>query len=205
MISATTVTRRSLAVISTLIAVAVGVWLVVGKGGRVERPTVPVASAKAPTVQPQQLRAFSILRAPPETPPPNMRLAMERTVEGRGFGLMFALAHRVPTLVGEDAWVVPGNSFICVMGNQPIAAGCNTTAETIKHGMSVVAIDRPLPRHKTKRYILFGVAPDSVKTVAVKRQDGRRLTVPVFNNVYSYYAPTMIYATVVRSKRRRVR
>jgi hypothetical protein len=198
MTNATTMMRRSLAVIATLVVV-VGAWLVVrGKGVHAEPNHVSMGVAKVLTVQPQQLRAFSILRAPPETPPPNTRLAIEKAVEGRGFGLILTLGHRVPTLLGEYVWVVPGNGFICIVGNQPVVAGCNTTVETIQHGMSVVAIDPPLSRHKAKRYILYGVTPDHVKAVAVKREDGRRTTVPVVNNVYSYRAPTMIYAKLIR-------
>jgi hypothetical protein len=127
-----------------------------------------------------------------------MKRAMETVVETQNFGLMFEFAQRIRTRIGEGAWVVPGNGFICVMGGQPIVAGCNTTSETIKHGMSVVAIELPLARYKAKRYLLFGVAPDRAKEVTIRVEHGKRDVVLVVNNVYSYRASAMIYATLIR-------
>jgi hypothetical protein len=213
-----TTMRRLPSIAATLVVVvtltfAIGIWLVASRsihrdapsaGGAIRArhgagPGVPRArSVETTTVPARQLRAFSILRAPPETPPLNDRLAMEKTVEGRGFGLMFELAHRVPTLLGEYTWIVPGDGYICIMANRPIVAGCNTTLETIQRGMAVVAIHPPLPHHSAKRYVLYGIAPDGVHTVVVKPEHGRRAIARVLNNVYSYRASTMLYTTLVR-------
>jgi hypothetical protein len=179
------------------LALALAAWLIAT--GRSD-PTGPhsMALVKAPTVQPAQLKAFAVLRDAPEPPLLANVLAMERVVEGRNFGLMFSYAHRVPTSIHQDAWVIPGDGFICVMASKPIVAGCNTTAETIQHGMSVVAIQPPLPHHKGKRYTLFGIAPDGVKTMRIRGVGERRATALVVENVYSYAAPTMMRATIER-------
>jgi len=121
---------------------------------------------------------------------------MERVVEGRGFGLKLAAAHRVPTRVGESAWVVPGEGFICIMASQPIVAGCDTTARTIKRGMSVVAITRETPGQGTKAYTLFGIAPDGVKRATIRPNGEAPIDVPVVNNVYAYRASTMLHAAL---------
>jgi hypothetical protein len=123
---------------------------------------------------------------------------MEITVESGNFGLMYEFAQRTRTRIGLDAWVVPGAGFICVMRAPKVVAGCNSTAETIKHGMSVVAIDPPSGPHRPKRYVLVGIAPDGVKAVAVRGEDGLRAIVRVVDNVYAYRASTMVYATLRR-------
>lgn len=175
-----------------------GVWLGVGRKGKSVRPSR--AAVVVPRLELKQLRAFSVLRTPPEWPIPEKRQAMERAVEGEHFGLMFQFAQEVSTHAGVNAWIVPGNGFVCVMRaskDLPIAAGCNTTAETLKHGMSVVATDPPLRGHKDKRYLLLGIAPDGAKSATVKIEGGGRVTVPVINNVYAYRAHYMMYAKLV--------
>ena len=123
---------------------------------------------------------------------------MGRAVETIDFGLVYSQARRVRTRIGRPAWVIPGRGFICVMGSEPIVAGCNTTAQTVKEGMSVVAIVRSPFVGGGKRYELYGVAPDGIDEVAVATGDGRKARVPVVDNVYSYEATSMIRARLLR-------
>jgi hypothetical protein len=122
---------------------------------------------------------------------------MARVVAGRGYGLDFSLAHKVRTTLGDVAWIVPGDGFICVMASTPIVAGCNTTGATIEQGMSVVAI-LPAPIGRGKRYDLYGIAPDAVRQVEVTPEGGSSVRVPVVDGVYAYSAPRMLHARVVR-------
>lgn len=126
---------------------------------------------------------------------------MERTVLLRNFGLMYQFAQRVRTQVGADAWIVPGEGYICVMRAPGGVAGCNTTAETINQGMSLVALDSaPHDRNDRKRYLLLGIAPDGVRKVTVRTEGGIEVTVPVIDNTYAYRAGRMMHATLVRDR-----
>ena len=159
---------------------------------------VPRMSSQGPTVEPAQRTAFTILRAKPNRPPDDLARRVERVVEGRGFGLQTSLARKVRTQLGDDAWVIPGKGYLCVVASTPIVAGCNTTAATIAQGMSVVAI-LPATFGGGKQYDLYGLAPDDVQEVVVQPENAPALRVPVVHNVYSYAASTMLHARLVRS------
>ena len=152
----------------------------------------------AAVVEPEQRRAFGVLRHDPEPPPPALAEAMEEVVEGPGIQLRTDGAQKVRTRIGIDVWVVPGAGVVCVIGGSPLVAGCDTTERTIRRGMSAVAIvPSPLDPAK-KRYLLFGIAPDGVPKVAIRTDGGRRAEAETVYNVYSYEAPTMIHARLLR-------
>lgn len=143
----------------------------------------------------QQLDSFAILRTSgPEMPAPALKLSMERAVEAVNFGLLFQFAQRVRTEAGVDAWVIPGRGYMCVLGGRPVVAGCNTTDQTIKNGMSVVAV---APRSSRKRYLLLGLAPDRARAAIVEVNGGRRYRVPIVDNVYAFRASAIPRAKVV--------
>lgn len=154
--------------------------------------------AKGISVPNAQLASFAVLKARPDPPPIDLAERMERVVEGRGFELRVALAQPVSTSVGEEAWIVPGKHYICIMASEPLVAGCNTTTETIKHGMSVVA-GQPAPSGNGRRqYTLFGLAPNGVRHAAVKPKGGRAVVVSVYDNVYTYRSAVKLNAKVLR-------
>jgi hypothetical protein len=162
-------------------------WLLWRQVGGVHEPR---ATAALPYQLPwQQLGSFAVLRTSgPETPRPALKLEMERTVEPINFGLVYRYAQLVHTATGADAWVIPGHGYMCVLGGHPIAAGCDTTSETIRHGMSVVAIS---PSHSSpQRYLLLGLAPDRAREAIIEAGDSR-YRVPIVNNVYAVRASTM--------------
>jgi len=182
-------------VLAVALALSVGLVcavLVLRGGAGAQRTAV-----RMPEVEPAQRKAFAVLRAEPDRPSAELAGQMENVVEGRGFGLHTSLARKVRTQLGDDAWVVPGNGYLCVMASTPIVAGCNTTSATIAQGMSVVAI-LPAALGGGKQYDLFGLAPDGVQEVAVKPDRGQPTLVPVVHNVYSYAASTMLHARLVR-------
>jgi hypothetical protein len=145
-------------------------------------------------VERRLLRSFSVLRTPTSSPPLETQRAMERTVEAGDFGLVTRFAHEVPTAIFENAWVVPGTGYICVMASEPLVAGCNTTAQAIRHGMSVVAITPSAQGGRRKTYTLFGIAPDGVGQVLVREQAGKQAVVEVHDNVYAFRASRMVYS-----------
>lgn len=191
-------TARAISTLALAGVTAASGWLLAGCADT--PPVVRMASHAGndtPRIESQQLAAFSILRrTAPNGLAPSLQRRMEATVEPGHFGLMYEFAQRTSTNTGADAWVVPGSGFICVMRAPKVVAGCNSTSETIRRGMSVVAIDPPSRPHGPKRYFLLGIAPDGVKAVAIKGEDGSHAVVPVINNVYSYGASTMVYATL---------
>lgn len=190
-------TRTAQAIFAaSLLLVSVCCALILGSPSDPQRPKG--LSAKGISVPDAQLASFAVLRTRPKPPPVELAEKMERVVEGRGFELKVALAQPVSTTVGEEAWVVPGQHYICIMASKPLVAGCNTTAETTKHGMSVVA-GQPAPSGNGRRqYTLFGIAPNGVKHAAVRPKGGRAVIVPVYDNVFAYRASVKLNAKVLR-------
>lgn len=186
--------KQALAVAIVALAAIVAVVLL-DQGGDGAAPAAGVPEP-AQALEGKQLRAFSILRHRPDPPSRRQARAMEAVVEGRGFGLMPAYAQAVKTRTGETAWVVPGKGFVCVMGSEPLVAGCDTTARVAARGMSVVAITPAPLAQDRKAYTLFGVAPDGVERATVRREGGRAVAVPVAHNVFSYRGETNMRASL---------
>jgi hypothetical protein len=165
------------------------------------RPAVAVATVTTiAAVQPKQRRAFAVLRMPSRAPAPAKQAAILRVLSAsRPLGVNLSLAREVRTRVGEDAWVVPGDGFVCVVRDLTATAGCNTTRETIAHGMSLLET-RPLaPRD----HLLLGVVPDDVRRVRVVSDRGVVATVPVSRNVYAYRGPAPVRAVVQHTTKER--
>ena len=154
------------------------------------RQTPQAVVPEISTAEPQQLRAFSVLRKPVAIPSPAMKAAIEKTLgtEVLRLGLNLNLAHRVVTAAGIVAWVVPGNHFICVFRDRTGTAVCDTALLAIAYGMRLVASNTT---HSPAEYYVLGIAPNGVSAVKVSTR-GHTRTVAVTDNVYSYRAHSSI-------------
>ena len=101
-------------------------------------------------------------------------------------GVNLDLAHRVTTSVGIDAWVLPGDGIVCVARDITGTIGCNSTANTIRQGMTLEEQQQPQPGQHGNRYLLLGIAPDNVKTVAIHPDHGPPQIAQIAHNVYAY-------------------
>jgi hypothetical protein len=187
-------TRSKIATGAALFAIAGGWLLIAGSHHAGTSSSARAVRSSDPTpIEPErQERSFGVLRTPPEPPSFDMVRAIARTVAGQGFNLMLERAQRVWTTVGENAWVVPGDGYICVMRDETAVAGCNTTQETIREGMTVVIRNQGRIPAGSKRYLLLGIAPDGIKAAKLVARSGHVLTVPVIDNVFAARSVTLI-------------
>lgn len=176
-------TRRSgLALAAVAAAVALVVRL--GVDHKMEpRPPAPVVDqnvVRAAELTPAQLRAFSVLRAPSQTPPGTTRAAIEKATRGTPLqGVNVNRAHRVTTAVGIDAWVLPGDGMLCVARDMTGTIACDSTPNAIARG---IALEEQQP---SGQWLLLGLAPDRARTVTVTPDKGPPEVLPVRGNVYS--------------------
>jgi hypothetical protein len=127
------------------------------------------------------------------------RAAIARVLSAsKPLGVNLTLARRVRTRVGEDAWVVPGDGFVCVIRDLTATAACNTTRETIAHGMSL--LERSRLGHD---YLLLGVVSDDVWRVRVVSGRGMVATVPVSRNVFAYRSRVPVRGVVQHTTKER--
>jgi hypothetical protein len=141
-------------------------------------------SAAISQTQPQQRKAFSVLRTPPEMLPLAMRATIATATQRKRLGLQPHLAQRVATRTGAVAWIVPGNGILCLFQDRTGAHDCNPTSEAIRHGMTLVVFEPPeRPEATPKRYLVLGAAPDRVETVRIRSRTVIRA--PVVDNVYA--------------------
>jgi len=180
-----------------MVVIAIGAWIARSgeDRGTSSRPSRAVATVTTiVAAQPEQRRAFAVLSQPAQTPPPARRAAIVRVLSAsRPLGVNLALARRVRTGAGEDAWVVPGDGSVCVIRDLTATAGCNTTREAIAHGMALLERD-PLAHG----YLLLGIVPNSVRRVRVRSDRGVVATVPVSRNVYAYLSTVPVRGEPVR-------
>jgi len=193
--------RRALVLVTVAIA---ALAVVTATRSSVTLPTdagsdTPAILLPVTQVQGAQLHAFSVFHRPRQAPSATMQEAIRRALTAsRPLGLNLDLARRVSTRIGVAAWIVPGNGFICVIRDITGTAGCNTTEETIAHGMSLLETEREVQPVRSSQYILLGIAPDKVTRVDVIPDVGKAQTVSVHDNVFAYRSALPVRARLVR-------
>jgi hypothetical protein len=152
--------------------------------------------ARIAAVERTQARAFAVFRRAPTIPSPAMKRAIRTTLgpTWSELGLNLRLARRVRAANGAVAWVIPGRGFVCIAANVTGASGCNTTRETIEHGMTMVVGQQ---MRGVVVYYALGLAPNGVRR-AIVSVGARRALVPIEHNVYAYRASSPIKATLAR-------
>jgi len=155
-----------------------------------------LAPATRPTIEPAQRAAFSVLRM--RTPAPSRALQSMIThvvSTSRPLGLYLSLGRRVVTPGGVIAWVVPGDGNICVVHDGTATAGCTSTQEAIRHGMSLGEKETSFAGPS---YLLLGLVRDGVRAVEVFPDNRPPLLVPVIHNVYAYLGSAPARAVPLR-------
>lgn len=120
-------------------------------------------------VQPRQLAAFPLLRAPSEALP----IATQRILRKHAFGINWKLARRIPAKVEGSYWLVPGNGYLCVisqgvMHGRGVGTTCAQTAEAVAQGIADISIALPGTPHRAR--LIVGVAPTRAHEVLVRTQ-----------------------------------
>jgi hypothetical protein len=99
-------------------------------------------------------------------------------------GASLALARRVPSEGGVEAWVIPGRNTACILAVQPEhglgGAVCTSAAAAAAGELNVQAANSSLPGVE----LLAGVVPDGVGSVGVHLADGSAATLPVREDAY---------------------
>jgi hypothetical protein len=101
------------------------------------------------------------------------------------YGGNLSLARSVGGQSKASAWLVPGNGSLClVAGSATIPAGgavCGLDQDVLAGKMEFESSTMKAPGIE----FIAGLVPDGVKSVAAELYDGRSVTVPVSNNVYT--------------------
>jgi len=131
---------------------------------------------------------LAVLRGAPEPLPRAARAAIAGSPTQRDLGLRLDGAQRVRTRIGERLWVLPGEQGVCIVRDRTGQAGCETNRRLAREGFTLAL---PEPAGQTdpssRHYVVFGLAPDGVRTVRLVRSRTRStLRVRVRDNVYSY-------------------
>jgi hypothetical protein len=99
-------------------------------------------------------------------------------------GASLALARRVPSEAGIEAWVIPGRDTACILAVQPEhglgGAVCTSAAAAAAGELNVQAANSSLPGVE----LLAGVVPDGVSSVGLHLADGGAATLPVREDAY---------------------
>ena len=101
------------------------------------------------------------------------------------FGMNWALAQRLPVSPRIQAWIVPGNGFLCILERQgsAISTRCPTTDDALRHGVAAVILHDAAVRSNSGTRLIFGTAPDGAREVAVHTH-GSTVSIPVEEGVF---------------------
>jgi len=95
--------------------------------------------------------------------------------------------HAQTTSRGRQYFLVPGNGVLCLYDQNPdggsATQGCVSTPEAA--GGHLVGVDLCGPNMTSNELGVYGVVPDGVVDVSVKRSNGSVVRVPVRGNVYA--------------------
>jgi hypothetical protein len=134
---------------------------------------------------------FAAMRNKPEPMPLGSRREAAATL-GDGYqqlSLHFDRA-QYSTISGNiGIWVVRGNGVTCIFLARKGLAACNTTAETERVGLTLVAgLKKPnAPAFAVPQaFMAIGIMPDEVRAVRVHSVDGGLKTVPIAHNTFAF-------------------
>ena len=150
-------------------------------------PSQPLPRVES--VPQDQASAFAILRRPQvegDSLPEERWPSLEGGMVGR-LGLNPSLARRASTDAG-DAWVIPGNGFVCL----DCGGACCNTAEAAAAGQIVTWTST----RSGDRCIVHGLVPDGVSEVTLVTTTGATGEVSVRDNVYGAVLDGPFLATV---------
>jgi hypothetical protein len=83
-------------------------------------------------------------------------------------------------------WVVVGRRALCILAGRPLAVGCEPAAKARTNGVTLGIVYHPaeVGTDSRRRFILYGIVPDSHASVQV-RVGSRIRKIPVTGNAYS--------------------
>lgn len=135
--------------------------------------------------EPRQLRRFALLRTRPEGLPARTRRILHAPIAGTNWGL----AQRVPVALPGAYWLVPGNGYLCIVGQADLASPgvgttCARTEQAVEHGVATVTLAPPSAAVRiAKPRLVVGVAPDGAREVLVHTR-GVVVTAPIVESAF---------------------
>jgi hypothetical protein len=83
-------------------------------------------------------------------------------------------------------WVIVGRHALCILAGRPLAVGCEPAAKARTDGVTLGIVYHPgeVGTDSRRRFILYGIVPDSHASVQV-RIGSRVRKIPVAGNAYS--------------------
>lgn len=135
--------------------------------------------------EPRQLRRFALLRTRPEGLPARTRGVLREPIAGMNWGL----AQRVPVALPGTYWLVPGDGYLCIVGQADRAAPgvgttCARTEQAVAHGVATVTLAPPGAAVRVAQpRLVVGVAPDGAREVGVHTR-GVVVTAPVIEGAF---------------------
>jgi hypothetical protein len=112
----------------------------------------------------QLTASFSLLRTPPEPLPKWIRGKLHKPL----YGMNWNLAQKLSPTVRDEAWLVPGHGFLCIIAQiGGIGSVCAPIWSATAHGVAVVTL-RPRSTTATGAMsrLIIGVAPNGAKEVS---------------------------------------
>jgi hypothetical protein len=144
----------------------------------------------------QRLPPLAITEAKPKSMPRAMRDAIHKTIgDASILHLSFDRSYLAQMPIGGALWIVEGSGVICAFRDQLGTSTCQTNVQARKHGL-LLEVFRPSrkPEGRPTHFLALGIAPNWVRSVAVKVGHIRR-TIPVISHRYALTAKRPIEIT----------
>jgi hypothetical protein len=147
-----------------------------------------IAKRKHATASAAQSRSpFRVLRQRAITVPGQVAEKIEESLGAPPGALRTAEGYYARTVSGA-LWIVRGQELLCLLQVGRGALSCGISEITARHGLTLSVFDAPQYSGDTlHRFLMFGIAPDGVRSVSVQTEKGRQ-RIRVKHNIYAAHA-----------------